>query len=60
MYEATIDDPDVFTRPWTMSFPLYRRLERNVQLLDFRCVPFTEEYIYESLAKEGSFVKKGS
>jgi hypothetical protein len=60
MYEATIDDPDVFTRPWTMSFPLYRRLERNVQLLDFRCVPFTEEYIFGSLAKEGSFVKKGS
>jgi hypothetical protein len=43
-----------------MSFPLYRRLERNVQLLDFRCVPFTEEYVYGSLAKEGSFVKKGS
>ncbi|MCY4601716.1 MAG: hypothetical protein OXF27_17565 [Acidobacteria bacterium] len=60
MYEATVDDPEVFTRPWTLSFPLYRRLEANVQLLDFRCVPFTEEYIYGSLAKEGSFVKKGS
>ena len=60
MYEATIEDPKVFTRPWKVSFPLYRRLERNVQLLDFRCVPFTEEYIYGSLAKEGSFVKKGS
>jgi hypothetical protein len=60
MYEATIDDSKVFTRPWKMSFPLYRRLEKNVQLLEFRCVPFTEEYLYSSLAKKGSFVKKGS
>ena len=60
MYEATIEDPKVFTRPWKMSFPLYRRLERNIQLLEFRCVPFTEEYLYGSLAKKGSFVKKGS
>jgi hypothetical protein len=60
MYEATIEDPKVFTRAWKMSFPLYRRQEKNVQLLDFRCVPFTEEYIYGSLAKKGSFVKKGS
>jgi len=43
-----------------MSFPLYRRLEKNAQVLEFRCVPFTEEYLYGSLAKKGSFVKKGS
>jgi hypothetical protein len=60
MYEATIEDPNVFTRPWKMSFPLYRRLEKNVQVTEFRCVPFTEEYLYGSLAKKGSFVKKGS
>jgi hypothetical protein len=60
MYEATIEDPNVFTRPWKMSFPLYRRLEKNVQLLDFRCVPLTEEFLYASLAKKGSYVKKGS
>ncbi len=60
MYEATIEDPNVFTKPWKMSFPLYRRLEKNVQLLEFRCVPFTEEYVFGSLAKKGSFVKKGS
>lgn len=59
-YEATVEDPNVFTRPWKMSFPLYRRLEKNVQLLDFRCVPFTEEFLYASLAKKGSYVKKGS
>jgi hypothetical protein len=46
MYEATIEDPEVFTRPWKMSFPLYRRMEKNVQLLDFNCVEFVEEMNY--------------
>jgi len=39
-YEVTIEDPKVFTRPWKMSMPLYRRLEKNVQLLDYECVAF--------------------
>src|ERR1700690_2567502 len=33
-YEATIDDPKVFTRPWKISMPLYKRQEKNIQLLD--------------------------
>ena len=37
MYEATIEDPNVFTRPWKVSFPLYRRMEKNIQLVDFNC-----------------------
>jgi hypothetical protein len=45
-YEATIEDPKVFTRPWKMSMPLYRRQEKNVQLMDFKCVEFVEELIY--------------
>ena len=52
MYEATIEDPKVFTRPWKISFPLYRRMEQNVQLLDFNCVPFTEDLLYDHLRKE--------
>jgi len=48
-YEATIDDPSVFTRPWKMSMPLYRRIEPNMQLLEFQCVPFVEEYMYGKL-----------
>ena len=36
-YEVVIEDPNVFTRPWTMSMPLYRRLDENVQLLEFKC-----------------------
>jgi len=51
-YEATIEDPKVFTRPWKISFPLYRRMERNVQLLEFKCVPFTEELLFGRLRKQ--------
>jgi hypothetical protein len=49
MYEATIEDPNVFTRPWKISFPVYRRLEPNVQLVEFNCVPFVEEMMYAPL-----------
>ena len=54
LYEATIEDPNVFTRPWKMSMPLYRRLEKNVELLDFNCVPFVEELMYGHLRKRDS------
>jgi len=46
MYEATIQDPKVFTGPWKITVPLYRRVERNLQLLEFNCVPFSEDLIY--------------
>jgi hypothetical protein len=51
-YEATINDPQVFTRPWKISMPLYRRLEPNAQLTDFRCVEMVEETMYGHLRKE--------
>ena len=41
-YEVTIEDPKVFTRPWKMSMPLYRRIERNMQILDYECTAFDE------------------
>ena len=46
MYEATIEDPAVFTRTWTISMPLYRRIEENAQILEFKCVEFVEEFMY--------------
>lgn len=49
LYEATIEDPQVFSRPWKMSFPIYRRLEPNLQLIEFNCVPFVEEMMYDPL-----------
>jgi hypothetical protein len=51
-YEATIEDPKVFTRPWKMSMPLYRRQEKNAQLLDFKCVEFVEELNYGQWRKQ--------
>ena len=48
-YEATIEDPKVFTRPWKISMPLYRRLEPNAQILEFKCVPFAEGATYGHL-----------
>ena len=42
-YEATIIDPNVFTEPWTISMPLYRRLEENARLLEFKCIPLGGE-----------------
>jgi hypothetical protein len=53
MYEATIEDPKVFTRPWKIGFPLYRLMEKKVQLLEYKCVPFTEELIYGKFKKPG-------
>ena len=50
-YEATIEDPMVFTRPWKMSMPLYRRQEKNAQLMDFKCVEFVEELLYGKYRK---------
>jgi hypothetical protein len=42
-YEATIEDPKVFSRPWKMSMPLYRRQEKNFRLLEYECYAYTEE-----------------
>jgi hypothetical protein len=39
-YEVTVEDPKVFSRPWKMRMPLYRRLEPNVQILDYECYSF--------------------
>ena len=51
-YEATIEDPKVFTRPWKISMPLYRRQEKNAQLLEYKCVEFVEELMYDHLRKK--------
>ncbi|MBN1238853.1 MAG: hypothetical protein JXB36_10150 [Gammaproteobacteria bacterium] len=48
-YEATIDDPQTFSRPWTIRMPLYRRIDENARLLEFNCVEFAEELLYGEL-----------
>ena len=52
LYEATITDPKVFTRPWKISMPLYRRVEKNAKLLEYKCVEFAEELLYGPLSKK--------
>lgn len=50
-YEATIEDPTVFTRPWKIQMPLYRIIDKNAQLLEYRCVELSEEALYGLLTK---------
>jgi hypothetical protein len=51
-YEATITDPNTFTRPWKMSFNLYKRQDEDARLGQFKCVEFVEELMYGHLRKE--------
>jgi len=53
-YEATIDDPKVFTRPWKISLPLYRRVEPHAQLGEYLCVEFADELMYGQYTKQAS------
>jgi hypothetical protein len=39
-YEATIEDPKVFTRPWKMSMLLYRRKEPRARILEYECYSY--------------------
>ena len=50
-YEATIEDPKVFTRPWTIRMPLYRRVEPGARLMEYKCVEFVEQLMYGHLSK---------
>jgi len=51
-YEVAIEDPETFTRPWKISMPLYRRLESNVQLIEYPCIEFAEEFLYGNVRKK--------
>jgi hypothetical protein len=51
-YEATIEDPKVFSRPWKIRMPLYRHVEKDARLMEFKCVEFVEDLLY------GNFTKK--
>jgi hypothetical protein len=52
MYEATIEDPETFTRPWTIRIPLYKHIDPNARLGQFKCVEYVEELLYGHLRKE--------
>jgi hypothetical protein len=42
-YEATMEDPKVFSRPWKVAVPLYRHQEKNFRLLEYECRAYLED-----------------
>ena len=53
-YEATLDDPQTFTRPWTIEMPLYRLIDQQAQLLEHKCVTFADRLLYQDLLQKDS------
>ena len=49
LYEVTIEDPKVYTRPWKMSMPLYRRVEKNVKVLEYECFTYLQDERFKAL-----------
>ena len=50
-YSATLDDPKTFSRPWSIHFRLFRNPDAHAHLMEFKCVPFTEELLYGDVYK---------
>jgi hypothetical protein len=48
-YEATLEDPMTYSKPWTIEMPLYRLIDKDVQLLEHKCVPFADKLLYHDL-----------
>jgi len=48
-YEATLEDPETYTRPWTIAMPLYRLIDENAQAFEHKCVPFADMLLYHDL-----------
>jgi hypothetical protein len=51
-YEATVDDSKVYTKPWKISMPLYKHVEKNARMMDFKCVEFVEDLMYGQFSKK--------
>jgi hypothetical protein len=50
-YEASVEDPQIYSRPWKISMPIYRRLEHDARLVEYKCVEFVEELMFGDLVK---------
>jgi hypothetical protein len=59
-YEATIEDPKTFSRPWKISMPLYRNVQPNAHLLEFQCIEYAEDLLYGHLRHKPSNTKGDS
>lgn len=53
-YEATLEDPETFARPWKLSFRLYRHAQPDAHLMEFKCVEFTEDLLYGEFYKQAT------
>jgi len=53
-YEVTLTDDQTFTRPWKISMPLYRRLDKDAEVLEYNCVEFVEETMWGHLRKKST------
>lgn len=53
-YEATLEDPNVYTRPWTISMPLYRRMEKDATMLEFKCPEYVEELYWGKYRRQST------
>jgi len=51
-YEATMEDPNTFSKPWTIRMPIYQRVGVDAQLQQFKCIEFVEELMYGDKRKE--------
>src|SRR4029079_5318702 len=51
-YEATLDDPQTYSRPWTIEMPLYRLIDKQAQLFESEVVSFTYRFVYQDLIKK--------
>jgi streptogramin lyase len=58
-YQATIEDPKVFTRPWTISVPLARQKEMG-RVLEYQCRAEMEEAKGDFKPEPRTWYQKGS
>ena len=61
-YQALITDPEVYTESWTIRMPLYRRIEEDARLLEYKCIEYAEDLLYDHLRQgyDGSTALDGS
>jgi hypothetical protein len=50
-YSATMEDPEVFTQPWTINVLLHRRRDKDFQLIEDYCftLPYEQHYPHKEV-----------
>ena len=50
-YQVTVEDPQIYTRPWKMSMTLYRIVDPGAEIIEFKCIPAAEQALYGRYTK---------